>query len=229
MPERAERPALTSAVAAILGSLVVTALDGLLLVLALGGVAPLLAHPRALALIAVWGVGGMVLALIRPVRTHDAVSTASESKLAFAALFLIPLVTPAVAALGERFAVFPWFARPAVEWAGIAMVALGLAVRIAAMSRLGSRFAPIVSVQRGHALETRGIYSRIRHPGYLGSALACAGGMLAFGSALAFPLVLLFATLLRRRIGIEEVALEQHFGDEYRAYRQRTGALLPRL
>ena len=214
---------------AVVGSIAVTALDAALLALALGGLPPLLAHPRALALIAVWGVGGLVLALIRPVRGHDAIAVASESRLAFVALFLIPLVTPAVAALGERFAVFPWFALAPIEWAGVAAVAAGLAVRIAAMSRLGSRFAPIVSLQRGHVLETRGIYSRIRHPGYLGALLACTGAMLAFGNAFAFPLVLMFGVLLRLRIRTEEAALEQHFGDEYRAYRQRTGALLPRL
>lgn len=228
MLDRPERPAPPSPVTAVAGSLAVTALDAALLALALGGVAPLLGHARALALIAVWGVGSIVLALIRPVRTHEPLASAAESRGAFVALFLIPLLTPAVGALGERFAVFPWFARTPLEWAGVAMVAAGLAVRIAAMARLGSRFAPIVSIQRGHALETGGIYSRIRHPGYLGAAMACAGAMLAFGSALAFPLVIAFLALLRQRIRIEEAAMERHFGDEYRRYRERTGSLLPR-
>jgi protein-S-isoprenylcysteine O-methyltransferase Ste14 len=69
----------------------------------------------------------------------------------------------------------------------------------------------------------------VRHPGYLGSLLACAGAMLAFGSALALPLVAAFALLLRARIAREEALLERHFGDEWRAYRARTGALLPRV
>jgi protein-S-isoprenylcysteine O-methyltransferase Ste14 len=41
--------------------------------------------------------------------------------------------------------------------------------------------------------------------------------------------VLLFFALLRARIAREEVLLEQHFGDEFRRYRGRTGGLLPRF
>jgi len=137
-------------------------------------------------------------------------------------------VTPAVSAAGRRFGVLPWFAS---EWAGgigVALVALGLAVRIAAMARLGSRFSPLVAVQRTHALERGGPYAAVRHPGYLGSLLACVGAMLAFGSALALPLVAAFALLLRARIALEESLLERTFGDEWRRYRERTHALLPR-
>jgi len=50
------------------GALAVTALDALLLLAALGGMRALLGHTRALALLAVWAVGGIVLALLRPVR-----------------------------------------------------------------------------------------------------------------------------------------------------------------
>jgi len=224
VPRPLQPPAIARAVT---GSLAVTALDAALLALALGGVDALLVHGRALALLAIGFVGGAVLALVRPVRTHDPQATSAEPKLAFVALFVLPLLVPPVAALGERLQVFPWFARPAIEWVGVALVALGLGIRIVAMATLGSRFSPIVAVQKGHALETRGIYARVRHPGYLGSALACAGGMLAFGSALALPLVLLFGGLIRQRIAREERVLAEHFGDAYRRYRDRTGALLP--
>lgn len=219
----------SSVARAVAGSLAVTALDAALLGLALGGPGPLLAHPRALALLAVWGVGGLVLALLHPVRRHEPIDAEPEPLLGFAALFLVPLLTPPTAALGERLGVLPWLARGELEWAGVAMVAAGLIIRIAAMAQLGSRFAPVVSVQRDHVLETRGLYAWLRHPGYLGSALACAGAMFAFGSALAAPLVILFLELLRRRIQREERALERHFGDEFRRYRARTGGLLPRI
>jgi protein-S-isoprenylcysteine O-methyltransferase Ste14 len=214
---------------AIAGALAVTALDALLLVAALGSVQALIEHRRALALLTVWAAGGIVLALLRPVRAHDPVELEHEPRSLLVALLAVPLLTPPVAALGERLGLFPWFANASLEWAGIAAVALGLGVRIAAMAQLGSRFSPLVTVQRDHLLETRGIYSRIRHPGYSGALLACAGAMFVFGSALALPLVLLFATLLRARVGREERLLEQHFGDEFRRYRERTGGLLPRF
>jgi len=213
---------------AVAGAVAVIALDALLLGLALGGPRALLAHTRALALLAVWGAGGIVLALMRPVRTHAPVALERESKASLIALLVVPVVTPAVGALGERLDLFPWFARAPIEWAGVALVAVGLGVRIAAMARLGSRFSPLVTVQQSHALETGGIYSTIRHPGYLGALLACLGGMLAFGSALSLPLVLSFAGLLGARMDREERLLERHFGDDYARYRRGTGRLLPR-
>jgi protein-S-isoprenylcysteine O-methyltransferase Ste14 len=133
-----------------------------------------------------------------------------------------------VSALGERFAILPWFAVRALEWSGVALAAAGYALRIAAMTRLGSRFSPLVSVQRQHALETAGVYARIRHPGYAGSWLACAGSALAFGSALAAPLLLLFLAVLFGRIRREEALLAERFGEEFARYRARTGALWPR-
>ena len=95
---------------AISGALAVTAFDALLLMAALGGAGRLLRHPRALALLAVWATGGIVLALLRPVRLHEPVATKPESKLALIALLVVPLVTPAIAALGEWFSTLPWFA-----------------------------------------------------------------------------------------------------------------------
>jgi protein-S-isoprenylcysteine O-methyltransferase Ste14 len=228
-PPAFEPAAAGRAARAIAGALAVTALDALLLMAALGGLAALLRNPRALALLAVWAAGGIVLALLRPVRVHEPVAIEPESKATLAALLLVPLLTPPLAALGERLSLLPWFAIAWLEWMGVAAVAAGLAVRIAAMARLGSRFSPLVTVQRDHALETRGVYAWVRHPGYFGALLACAGAMLAFGSALALPLVVLFYALLAARIAREEVLLEQRFGDAFRDYRARTGGLLPRL
>jgi len=214
---------------ALAGAVAVTALDVVLLALALGGFVALLATPRAVALLAVWLAGGVALALLRPVRTHDPVEHDKERGLDLVALLVLPVATPPVAAAGARFGILPWFAHPVVGWLGVALVAIGLGSRIAAMTRLGSRFSPLVAVQRVHHLETGGLYARVRHPGYLGSLTACAGAMLALGSALALPLLIAFAMLLRARIEREEALLEHHFGDEYRAYRQRTGALIPKF
>jgi protein-S-isoprenylcysteine O-methyltransferase Ste14 len=84
-------------------------------------------------------------------------------------------------------------------------------------------------VQREHALETRGLYGAVRHPGYLGAWLAALGSLTAFSSALAMPLLVAFAWLLAQRAHKEEALLERHFGDAYRAYCARTGAFLPRF
>jgi protein-S-isoprenylcysteine O-methyltransferase Ste14 len=209
-------------------ALLVTALDAALLALALGSPGALLAHPRALALLALWAIGGVTLALLRPVRGHDAVSVEKDGPFVLLLLFLIPLLTPPLAAYLEPTgsALLPI----SLRWAGVALSGAGLALRIAAMAQLGSRFSPLVAVQREHALETRGLYARVRHPGYLGALLATLGGALAFGgSPAALGLVGIMLLLLRRRAEREEAMLERHFGEAYASYRARSGQFLPRL
>jgi protein-S-isoprenylcysteine O-methyltransferase Ste14 len=219
------RPPLAVSLLLVLPAL---ALDAALLALALGGPAQLARDPRAIALLAIWGAGGVVLAWRRQARGHD-VAESRPDPVAMAVLALVPLLTPMAGAWAARhaWAMLP-FAR-GVSWAGIALVAAGLALRIHAMGVLGSRFSPLVAIQREHALETRGPYARVRHPGYLGALLACTGGAVAFGSAAALPLAGLMLAAQLARVRAEEALLAARFGDEWRAYVRRTGALLPRF
>ena len=207
----------------------VTAIDAALLAIALGGFAPLLAHARALALLTLWAAGAVTLALIRPLRGHDAETVERDPPFVLPALFLLPLVIPPLAALGERLAIWPLPGGAPLRWLGVALAGSGLALRIAAMARLGPRFSPLVAVQREHTLETRGLYARLRHPGYLGALVAALGGALAFGGTVALPLVAAMGLLLWIRAGREEALLETRFGDDYRSYRARSGRFLPRL
>jgi protein-S-isoprenylcysteine O-methyltransferase Ste14 len=211
----------------ILGSLLATGLDALLLAIALGGLQPLLGHSRALALLVVWGAGGLALALLRPVRTHQPIVFATEPPSVLAALFVIPLVIPPLSAYAERVGWWPLPGGIALRWSGVVLSAAGLVLRIVAMAQLGSRFSPFVAVQKEHALETRGVYRMLRHPGYLGSWLASLGAVLAFGTAVTLPLAALFLFVLAARARREEGVLEKHFGDDYRGYRKRTIGMIP--
>lgn len=213
---------------AIVGTCAVLAFDAVLLALGLGGAGALAREPRALALLAIWGTSGFVLAMRRPVRGQD-IATAQPDPLPMLVLLVVPLVTPMLGAWAARRG---WAVPPqalALSWAAIALVAAGQWLRIGAMLRLGPRFSPLVAVQKEHALETTGPYARVRHPGYLGALLTCLGGALAFGSLAALPLVALMLAAQLARVRREERLLAERFGDEWRAYASRTGALLPRL
>jgi protein-S-isoprenylcysteine O-methyltransferase Ste14 len=212
----------------LLGVLVTTAFDVFLLAVALGGLSALLAHRPALALLAVWLVGALALAWRRPVQARSGAQRSGDPLLMVALLFLPWLAAP-VAALGERLGLWPFGFGGVRVALGLALAAAGLALRIAAMSQLGTRFDPTVAIQQEHALETRGLYARVRHPGYSGAWLAALGGALVFDSALGLPLVLLMGVALAARVRREERALEAHFGDDWRAYRARTGAFAPRF
>jgi len=210
-------------------ALVVTALDAVLLMIALGGFAALLAHVRALALLAFWAIGAVFLAVRRPVRGTAAATVERESPLILITLFLIPILTPPLAALSERLSLWQLPGGVALRWIGVGLAGLGFAVRIVAMAQLGTRFSPLVALQKEHTLETRGLYARIRHPGYLGAWLAALGAALAFGGGVSLPLVAAMGLLLSARAGREEAMLERQFGEEYRRYRARSGRFLPPL
>lgn len=211
----------------VVRALIALAFEAALLTWGLGGVAALAASPRALALLAIWGVVGVTLSVTRPARAQDIVA-AEKDPLAMLALALLPLAIPGVAAWGGRLPIWPLPAPELLGWTGVALSALGLGLRVAAMRQLGARFSPLLAVQREHALETTGWYALVRHPGYLGALLASWGAAIAFGSALAVPLAFAMTLFQADRVRREERLLEGRFGEAWRAYARRTGALLPR-
>ena len=206
MSTRAPEPGRARPLLGVAGALVATALDAALLALALGGVPALLGDRRALALLAIWIASSIALALV-----------------------LIPLAIPPVSAWTGRIGFGRIPGGAPLHWSGVVLAALGLLLRIAAMMRLGARFSPRLALAADHALEQGGLYAKVRHPGYLGALIANLGAALAFASLPGVLLVLGLALVLRTRIAHEERMLEERFGDEYRAYRSRTGALLPRV
>lgn len=218
-----DRPSLSSIVLRVTLAL---AFEAALLAWGLGGLGALAAEPRACALIASWGATSFTLAVARPAR-GQAVERAERDALAMAALALLPLATPAVAAWGGRERLWPLPGAEAVGWCGVALSAAGLALRVAAMRQLGTRFSPLVALQSGHTLETGGWYALVRHPGYLGALLASLGAAVAFGSAVALPLVVAMTVFQVTRVRREERLLAERFGEDWAAYAARTPALWP--
>lgn len=117
----------------------------------------------------------------------------------------------------------------AIRWFGVALVAVGGALRIAPVFILGDRFSGLVAIQPIHTLVTTGLYGAIRHPSYLGLLISSIGWGLAFRSVLGVLLALLLLPPLIARIESEEALLQSQFGAEYEAYRAKSSRLIPRL
>jgi len=115
----------------------------------------------------------------------------------------------------------------AMRWVGVALCGAGGALRIWPVYVLKNRFSGLVAIQSGHKLETRGIYSVIRNPSYLGLLITSLGWVLAFRSGVGVLLVASLLVPLIARIRAEERLLREHFGSEYDAYCSRTWRLLP--
>jgi len=115
----------------------------------------------------------------------------------------------------------------AIRWLGVALFAIGGALRIWPVFVLGHRFSGLVAIQPGHTLVTGGIYRVIRHPSYLGLLVNSLGWSLAFRSGVGVLLTGLLIPPLLARISAEETLLHSEFGDNYNAYRSRTWRLIP--
>jgi protein-S-isoprenylcysteine O-methyltransferase Ste14 len=114
-----------------------------------------------------------------------------------------------------------------IRWIGVALFAVGGALRIWPVFVLGNRFSGLVAIQANHQLVTNGIYRVIRHPSYAGLLINCAGWSLAFRSGAGFILSAILVFVVLARISAEERLLKSHFGSEYDAYRARTSRLIP--
>jgi len=140
---------------------------------------------------------------------------------------VLPMIAAPASALGVRLGVWPLPGGAALRWAGVALSAAGLTLRLAAMSQLGARFSPRVTLQSQHALESRGLYALVRHPGYLGAWLTALGGALAFGSGIGLLVAGLMLLAYIPRIHVEERLMADHFGAEWSDYCRRTKAIIP--
>jgi protein-S-isoprenylcysteine O-methyltransferase Ste14 len=108
-------------------------------------------------------------------------------------------------------------------------IAFGLILRIWAVVVLGRWFTWNITVQPGQVLVTVGPYRVIRHPSYMGAWLVFVGSCLllrSYVAAIVASILLMLAFL--RRIRHEEALMLATF-PEYKAYKESTGALIPRI
>jgi len=111
---------------------------------------------------------------------------------------------------------------------GIALIWLGIALRVWAVLTLGKYFRTAVRILDDHQLVTHGPYRVLRHPSYTGGLITITGLGIAFGNWLSLAacfggMFLGYAV----RIVVEEAALRAAFGEAYEAHRRRTFAVLP--
>lgn len=115
-----------------------------------------------------------------------------------------------------------------LRWAGFAMGLASLGFWTWVQVALGKEWSPQLQLREEHHLVTTGPYTRIRHPLY--TAMLGYGASLALVTANWVFVVLAVAVIagLFARIPKEEQMMIMGFGEEYKAYMQRTGRFIPK-
>jgi protein-S-isoprenylcysteine O-methyltransferase Ste14 len=117
--------------------------------------------------------------------------------------------------------------RDAVFAVGLAILAVGVALRFYAVIVLGRFFTLVVMTRRDQHVVDTGPYRWIRHPSYTGFLLALAAVMLSYANWLALIGVLPALAGFLYRIRVEERVLSDELGEPYRSYMRRTKRLVP--
>jgi protein-S-isoprenylcysteine O-methyltransferase Ste14 len=118
-------------------------------------------------------------------------------------------------------------AEPA-QWLGNGLVVLGLVLIGLGFVALGSNLTPFPRPRQEGRLVESGIYRFIRHPIYVGLALAALGAAVARLSTVGLTLTVVLAVYLDLKARREEFLLSTRFPG-YSAYRRRTRRFVPGL
>jgi protein-S-isoprenylcysteine O-methyltransferase Ste14 len=112
--------------------------------------------------------------------------------------------------------------------AGLVLFGLSHLLRLRAIRTLDQFWSLHIEIRASQELMQEGVYGWVRHPAYAAFILEhiaiplAASDWYSLGAAL-----LLYTPMLLLRMRMEEAALINKFGDKYRDYQRRVGALVP--
>ena len=109
---------------------------------------------------------------------------------------------------------------------GVALVVLGIVVGIVGVRDLGASLTPLPRPKADAHLVEEGIYSRMRHPLYVGLVLGALGWALFAASLLALAFTVALAVFLDLKARREEAWLRERY-PRYRGYAARVKRFVP--
>ena len=185
--------------------------------------------PMAL-LLTVCGVWVAAEILIIVVKRSQPGESRSEDRYSGIVLTISLAISPFLGGLLSGFP--PTKMQTSIQWyafyGGIALIVIGFAIRLAAIFTLRRYFTVDVAIAHDHKVIEHGLYGIVRHPSYLGSLISFFGLGLAFVNWLSLAILIIGPAIgMAYRIRVEEKALTDALGDDYRAYSARTKRLIP--
>jgi protein-S-isoprenylcysteine O-methyltransferase Ste14 len=146
--------------------------------------------------------------------------------LLFLGMFFVPIIYAATNWLNFANYTLPSWA----GWLGVLIFAAAIFVFWRAHADLGLNWSPSLEIREKHELITRGIYGVIRHPMYASQWLwVIAQPLLLQNWVAGFLNLLVFIPFYFLRVKAEEQMMVEKFGAQYHTYKQKVGAVLPKL
>lgn len=181
--------------------------------------------PSPLVLGAIYGISEFCLALTR--RSRERATSRDQHSLAV----LWGVILVGVWLSLSSVAWFPHAALPHQRdfyLVGLGLFSFGVILRWYSIWYLGRYFTVDVSIAAEQRVIDSGPYRFIRHPSYTGALVAFLGFGFCLGNWMAILSVMLpILGAFLWRIHVEERALSEGLGDDYRNYMQRTKRLIP--
>jgi protein-S-isoprenylcysteine O-methyltransferase Ste14 len=113
---------------------------------------------------------------------------------------------------------------------GMALVVIGLMIRIYSILTLKQYFTYSVAKVENHKIIETGLYKFIRHPGYLGQLIIFIGISTSISNWLSILVMMIPVTLgYLYRIKIEERFMLEQLGEDYLNYQERTKRIIPMI
>lgn len=112
---------------------------------------------------------------------------------------------------------------PAVRYTGVGLAFLGTIIFIIAMATMKNSWRAGVDETQQTKMVTKGIYRYSRNPAFLGFDLLYLGLALAYSNIALILVTIMGIVILHLQILEEERFLPKAFGEEYIAYKMKTG------
>jgi protein-S-isoprenylcysteine O-methyltransferase Ste14 len=183
-----------------------------------------------------WGAIIAEMAIRAPISQKQRKEAKSESRvsrqetimlgLLFLAMFFLPLFYSATTWLDFANYSLPVWA----GWLGVILILLALIVFWRSHADLGLNWSPSLEIRTEHKLIKNGIFGYIRHPMYASQWIWVIAQPLLIQNWIAgFLNLFVFIAFYFLRVRAEEKMMLDTFGDEYREYMNKTGAVIPKI
>ena len=153
-----------------------------------------------------------------------------QEKTLLGLLFLGMMVIPIIYA-ATNWLDFANYTLPAwAGWLGVLLIGGAIFVFWRAHADLGLNWSPTLEIREKHELITGGIYGWIRHAMYASQWLWVIAQPLLLQNWIAgFINLIVFIPFYILRVRAEEQLMLEQFGEQYRSYMQKVGAVFPKI